>query len=530
MGSPISQPLVTIQLLAAQIVDTFKDRRNLIIGQTGLGGTAVDKALITDVHLMTDAQLITIFGNDYLYGEIVAWRTAVNVVGGGIIPVLDVISVSPNGGGTAATSIFTFTGTATAAGEFVFSIVDEGSFTINLTIPDTTTATQAGDLLVTAIGELTNEPFTAVNVAGAVTVTATDVGTVGNSYGLKVSGLTAGLSIATTGWTGGATNPSFTDVLDNIQGIRYTGLLWPEAWSDDLDPIVAAFDLRFNASNNIQDGVIFTGLSATVADAKTFVSTRNSQSLVVMGNSVVDVALNRGPVILRPADYVASEFMAIRAKRLATGAQIGNLVISPKGLDATGGAALASLAYHNTPLAQTPVTSPSIQYTETEQIELRDDGFTVYGVNTEINGMLMSDVVTTRTTDGSGNANDSFLFLNFVDTGSVSREIIFRTLKAAYPQSRLTDGDLIAGRSIENEGSIKEQLMQIYAFLATLVLVQAGSVATAFFADNTSVTIILSGRQVTIEGPLPIVTQIGKIDYNLSLIFNITGNGLELTT
>ncbi len=529
MGSPVSQPIVNIQLLAAQTVDTFKDRRNLIVGQTGVGGTASDKVLVQDVHLLTDDQLITQFGNDHLYGSIVQWRSAVDVTGGGIIPKLDVIPVAPNGSGVAATSEIDFSGTATEDGTYTIAIVDEDKFDLILTVTSGDTATEVGDALDVAILALTNEPFTSANSTGTVTITATDVGTIGNFYGLRLAGVIAGLTTTVTGWASGATNPTLTDSLDAIEGLRYTGLAWPEGWNTDIDIPVDNFDARFNSSNAILDGVVFGGSSDTSTNNKSLVSTLNSQSLVFMGNNKVANALDKGPAILQPADWAAAYFMGVRAKRLSTGAQIADLLISPQGLDATGGPSLASLAYHNTPMVDMPVTLPADQYTSTEQLELRDEGFTIFGVNVAGNTMLMGDVVTTRTTDSAGNDNDSFLYLNYVDTGSVCREIIFATLKAAYPQSRLTEGDLIAGRSIENAASIKEQLMQIYEFLAELVLVQAGEAATSFFRDNTTVTVSLVDRLVTIVGPLPIVTQIGVINYNLSLSFTTGSTGLQLT-
>lgn len=529
MGSPISQPIVNIQLLAAQVVDTFKDRRNIIVGQNGVGGTAVDKVLVQDVHLLTDDELITQFGNDHLYGSIISWRSAVDVDGGGIIPQLDVIPVTANGGGVAATSIIGFTGTATEDGTYTIGIVDEEKFQIILTVTSGDTATVIGDALDAAILALTNEPFTSANSTGTVTITATDVGTIGNFYGLRLAGEIAGVTTAVTGWTGGATNPTLTDSLDAIEGLRYTGLAWPEGWNTDIDVPKDEFDSRFNSANAILDGVVFGGSSDTAANNTTLVSTLNSQSLVFMGNNKVSNTLDKGPVILQPADWVAAYFMGVRSKRLSTGALIADLLITPQGLDATGGPSLASLAYHNTPLIDTPVTLPAEQYTSTEQLELRDEGFTVYGVNVAGNTMLMSDVVTTRTTTSAGTDNDSFLYLNYVDTGSVCREIIFNTLKAAYPQSRLTEGDLIAGRAIENAASIKEQLMQIYDFLAGLALTQAGEAATSFFRDNTTVEVVLVDRLVTIVGPLPIVTQIGVINYNLSLSFTTGSTGLQLT-
>jgi phage tail sheath gpL-like len=529
MGSPVSQPIVNIQLLAAQTVDTFADRRALIVGQTGVGGTAVDKALVESVHNLPDSTIQALFGTDHLYGMINSYRSAVNVQGGGIIPQLDVISVAPNVSGVAATSVVTFTGPATADGILNFAIVDEDLYSFKVNVTDTDTPTIIGDAFVAAVTALTNAPFTAVNASGTVTITANDVGEIGNKYALKYSGQVGGVGVTLTGWTGGATNPTLTDSLDAIEGLRYTGITWPEGWEDDIEVPADLLSNRFNVSNGIEDGVVFLGRSDTAANQQTFVSTLNNQSLVVMGNNVIDSDTQKGSVIVQPADWGAAYFMGVRAKRLSTGAQIADLLINPKGLDATGGPSLASLAYHNTPLADMPVTLPADQYTSTEQIELRDAGVTVFGVNRAANFMIMSDVVTTRTTDNAGNDNNSFLYLNYVDTGSVCREIIFNTLKAAYPQSRLTEGDLIDRRSIENAASIKEQLLQIYAFLANLALVQAGDSATAFFRENTNVDVSLVDRLVTIDGPLPIVTQIGTINYNLSISFTIGASGLELT-
>jgi len=222
--------------------------------------------------------------------------------------------------------------------------------------------------------------------------------------------------------------------------------------------------------------------------------------------------------------------MGIRDKRLSTGAQIADLIVATNApRDATGGAALASLPYFNSPLRQTPVTGTQNIYTAAEQLELEDDGFTSFGVNVAGNAMIMGPVVTTWTTDAAGNPNDSFHYLNYVDTGSVCREIIFRTLKATFAQSRLTEGDLLPGRAIENAASIKSKLIAIYKVLADVALVQAGDEAVTFFAENTSVEVSLATRTVTINGVLPIVTQLGTINYNLALAFTTTQTGTQIT-
>ena len=527
-GSPTSNPRVNIQLLAAALVDAFEDRRDVIFGQTGPGGTAVDEALNLDLHVATDAQLQTLFGTGDTYQRILAWRSGAQVSDGGILPVLDVVAIDESGTGVAAASTVQFTGSATADGEFIVSFVDEKKFPVTVVVTSGDSNTVIAAALDAALTSLVTPPFTNAVVTDTVTVTAKDKGTIGNDFGVKVTGVVAGVTVAVTAFTAGANDPVLTTILDAIDGRRYTGVAWPESWVRTV--IVTEMDLRFNVANDILDGVIFQGSSDTVANNKVLVTPLNSQSLVLMGNNVNAFALDKGPSILQPADWVAAFFMAVRDKRLSTGALIADLIVAQNApSDAVGGPGLASMPYFNTPLTDVPVTLSVNLYNSTEQIELEDEGFTTFGVNTVGNAMLMGPVVTTFTTDAAGNPNDSFHFLNFVDTGSVSREIFFRTLKATFAQHRLTEGNIVEGRAMTNELGIKGELLAIYRVLADQALVQAGAEAEAFFNDNTVVTISLATRTATINGPLPIVTQLGIINYNLSLAFTVGQTGTQIT-
>lgn len=526
MGTVTSNPKVNIQLLPAALVDAFEDRRDIIFGQIGASGTAVDGELNVDVHTLTTAEIKMLFGADtFLTNQILAWLSSNESKSP-----LDVIGKDPAGGATAATGIVTFTGAATSDGEFLITFVDEEQYEVTVSVTSGDTATQIGDALVTAIGALTDPVFSVANVTGAVTATAKDAGTIGNDYGIKVEGTVPGVTVALTAWTGGATDPTLTGILDPIEGIRYTGVLWPEAWNANLDIIKDELDSRFNASNAILDGVVFHGLTDTFANIKTAIASENSQSVVFMGSPKLALTAHTGPAILRPADWVAAEFAGIRARRLTSDAPIADFIITTSGgLDAFGGPSLASLPYFNTPLADTPVTPSTNLFSATEQDELEDEGFTTYGVNSAQNFMIMGPVVTNWTTDAGGNPNESFKYLNYVDTGSACREIFFRVLKSTYAQSRLTEGDLIPGRSMANAESIKAELLRIYRVLADLALTQAGREAESFFSQNTTVTVSLAERKATINGPLPIVTQLGLINYSLQLSFTITGTGTQIT-
>jgi phage tail sheath gpL-like len=526
MGSVTSNPKVNIQLLPAALVDAFEDRRDIIFGQIGASGTAVDGTLNVDVHTLTTAEIKTLFGADtFLTNYILAWLASNEANSP-----LDVIGKDPAGGATAATGIITFTGTATSDGEYNITFVDEEQYEVAVAVTSGDTATAIGDTLVAAIGTLTDPVFGVANVTGAVTATAKDVGTIGNDYGIKVEGVVPGVTVALTAWTGGATDPTLTGILDPIEGIRYTGALWPEAWVSNLSIIKAEFESRFNASNAILDGTIFHGLTDTYANIITALSSQNSQTVVMMGSPKLALAAHTGPAILRPADWVAAEFAGIRARRLTTDAPIADYIITTSGgLDAFGGPSLASLPYFNTPLSDTPVTPSTSLFSATEQGELEDEGFSVYGVNSAQNFMIMGPVVTNWTTDAGGNPNASFKYLNYIDTGSACREIFYRVLKSTYAQSRLTEGDLIPGRSMANAESIKAELLRIYRVLSTLALTQAGREAEGYFSANTTVTVSLAERKATINGPLPIVTQLGTINYSLQLSFTITGTGTTIT-
>lgn len=526
MGSITSNPKVNIQLFPAALVDAFADRRDIVFGQLG-SGTAVDGSLYTDIQTLTTAEIKALFGdNTFLTQQILAWLAS----NGGYSP-LDVIGKDAAGGAVAATGVVTFGGgPATSDGTYLVSFVDEYQYEVEVTVLTGDTVTDIGDALVTAVGTLTDPPFTVLNAAGVVTATATDLGTLANNYGLRIKGTVPGVTVTLTGWTGGTGTPTLTGVLDPISGIRYTGVLWPEDWDGSLSTIEAELEARFNAANAILDGTAFIGLTDTYANILAAIASDNSQTIVRMGAPVIDNADQKGPAILRPADWVASEFAGARARRLTTGAPVADWIITTSGgLDTFGGPSLASLPYFNTPLPATPVTPATNLFTATEQTALEVAGFTVYGVNSAQNAMIMGPVVTNWTTDAGGNPNDSFHYLNYTDTGSACREIIYRVLKSAYSQSRLTTGDLIPGRSMANAASIKTQLLRIYRVLSTLALTQSGREAESYFNQNTTVTVSLADRKATINGPLPIVTQLGTIDYALQLSFTITGTGTEIT-
>ena len=529
-GSPTVNPKVNISLLPAAIVDAFDERKDLITGQLSAGATATSGALLQNFHSLRDDEIRTLVGTGDLYWNIVSWRDGAQVSDGGVVPTLDVIGLDPNGSGVAATSSIVFSGTATADGTYTVAVVDEERFTVTVDVLNGDTAATVAGKLNAAIGALSNLPFSAGVSTATVTFTASDVGTVGNAYSVKLDGTVAGLSVTVNGWASGANDATATSIFDAIDGRRYQGCVWPTYWNAQLNIAATEFLNRFNVANGIMDGVVFHGIDDTFANNQSAANALNNQAVVLMGNNVVNEDLNKGGAITQPAGWNAANFMAKRAKRLSTNAQIADIIIAAgAGLDAIGGPALASKPYFNTPMRETPVTLPANLYSEIEQNDLITAGFSQYGVNRTGNDMIMGQVVTTYKNDAAGNANVSFKYLNYVDTGSVCREIFDRVLRATYAQHRLTDGELVPGRSITNAANIKQKCVEINQILAGLTLTQLGAEAEAFFSDNLTVTTDLATGTATITGKIAIVTQLRTINFPLSISFTVGSQEQQIT-
>ena len=325
-------------------------------------------------------------------------------------------------------------------------------------------------------------PFTAANAAGVVTFTAENDGTLADDWGIKVEGAIDSVTIAITAWTGGATDPTLTTVLDVIANIRYQTIIWPSVY--DITVVADDLDAKFNTTNNVLDGIAIQVKADTLANLKSYVSALNSQSVVVPGEKAVDLANRKGPATFEMLDIVASEMGAIRALRLTEDALLTNYLTTVASRDQYGGIAIGSLPYFNTQLPNLPIANPADEFSDEDLTELRDNGIAVFGPNRAFNATIFGEIVTTYLTDTAANSDSSYKFLNTVDTASLIREFYFVNCKSKYAQTRLTEGDLITGRDMANESSIRAFCNELYDELADDTLVQKGTAAKKDYNDN----------------------------------------------
>jgi phage tail sheath gpL-like len=514
MGST-SLPKIYAQLLAATGEVNADPFRLLVVGQIGTDGTATTITPVEDVQLLTRTQIKTLFGTkseltnrifrvlDIIKGKVPLWVIGITAAAG-----------------TAATLAIAVSGTAATEDKTItVKCIDSQYYTATVDIVTGDTPTLAAQKIKVAIDALTGLPATTSGTAATITLTANDSGTLGNKYTVEIPETVAGLVIPDGQFSSGATDPTLTTILDNVTSTRFHAISWP--WSSTTTVVKTFLESRNVIENAFLHGVAYIGVDDTEANLISLVSPLNSPNLVYMGNRKVSTTSQ----IITPPDWRAAEFMAIEALRMTPDCAIGQYITVSTPLDAFGGSGLASLAYYNTPLAYTSLTDPSVLFSFQEQETLKDDGYTIIGVNESKSSMIMGEVVSTYKYNLKGEEDVSFKFLNYIRTGYLALEIFFKTLKSDYSQYRLTEGDLVARRAMTNKEQIKGNYLSIFKRLGgqDYVLCQAGKDAEKYFYDNLVIDVDMANGKITSTGMLPIVTQVRQFNMTFQLSFTIGG-------
>ena len=504
----ISQPDVTLSIIPASQLASVQEQKVLIVGQQLAAATATSGALIQDHP--DDSTEDTLFGRrSHIAGMVREFKRLNKRSQLDIIPLDD-------GSGTQGTCVVDASGTATETGSITVTVGSGATHSKVISITSGDAATAVGDAIVAAFDADLDAPFTSANTTGTVTFTSEHDGTLCNSWDVKVEGTVAGIAVALTGWTGGATDPTLTTLFDVIANIRYQTIIWPASWT--ITTVETELDARFNLTNDVQDGVAIQTIKGTLSSLKAAVASLNSQSLVVFGNKTVDSSTHKGSATPEMPDIISTQIGAIRSLRLTASAPLTQFLTSTAPNDQFGGPEIASLPYFNTALPNLSIANAADFFSATDIEELTNNAISLVGPNRAFNGTIMGEVVTTYLTDNGGNPDSSYKFLNSVDTISTIRDFYFANYKSRYAQTRLTDGDLIAGRDMANEGSIRAFTGRLYDELADDALVQAGSVAKKDFMDNLVVSLSISTGTATITMAPLLVSQlrtlVGTIQVN----------------
>jgi phage tail sheath gpL-like len=436
----------------------------------------------------------------------------------------------PMSGGTdgsiAASGSIVFTGAPTANGTYT---IDVGSsinneYTISVTNGETLSA--IGAALAAAINADTMSPVTAINTTGSVALTAKNKGLEGNFISLRVKGSVTGVTVAVNVMSGGAINPTITNVFSVITDERYQTIVWPQTYTSSI--LSSFLESRFNVDNDLLDGEGIIGATDTFANLQTLGNSLNYKTLVYIGDKKIVDTYYKGASILE-LDYVrASEFAAIRSLRLTEGANISRYVLTTTGLlDNTGGMSIASLPYFNTPFYNLPLIDPQYGFSKDEITQLNTAGITVLANNPDATHIIAGTTISTYKRDAASNSDVTFKYLEYVDTASNVREYFYNNSRSRFAQCRLTAGDVVPQRNMVNPKIISAFFDELYEDLANqYVLTQTGIDQTtgieflSYFKANKTVTLDLEVGSATVTMIVPIVTQLRKIFVQMQVGFS----------
>jgi phage tail sheath gpL-like len=418
---------------------------------------------------------------------------------------LDVLPLDDSTAGVAAQAQIDITGTATSSGKLYVSIASESEFKYELDV----SVDDTGDDVIDSLNDLLvvelSKPFTVIANNTNITFTAANTGSLANGWPLIVKGDVPGITVALTKWAGGSDNPVLTSVLDTIENIRYRTVIWPSVYS--LDTIETLLDSRFNEDFLIMDGVAIQTKVGTLAGLKSYAD-QNSQSVCIIGNKVVDQSDRAGGAIMEMPDIISAQFGAFRALKIELNKSLTQYLTTSSSLDQFGNVGNSSLPYFNTLLPNLPVPDPRDVFTLEEQDELTKNGISIISANRSYNGTILGQFVTTYMTNNAGNNDDSYKFLEVVDTASAIREYFYENFRARYAQTRLTEGDIQPGRDMANAGSIRAFCNKLYTDLAVNTLVHAGTLAKKDFNDNLSIVVDVRTGTVKVDMAPLLVTQL----------------------
>lgn len=494
----------------------------LIIGQKTSGGTAVSGEINENITSL--AQAYTLFGRNSHLGLQMKQIFTIRALLGRYAPKINAIALSDNGSGVKASLTRVFSGTATADGTIT---IVAGSATTNkyvINVANGDTASEVGDAVETAITANLDACITAINTAGSVEYEAINAGTVGNTIFLEISVDVAGISIdGSDGFlSSGATDPSLTTLFNPIitQQKKFRFVVYPSTYT--LGDFKTFLQNHWDGTDGTNPtNTRFIGLVAgcdTVANLKSTFSLANTNCpcLVALG-----IELNNSyPKIREIPDVYACTYAIELAGLLTPDATVSSYTSSTR----QGGYYWAGKPFANMVLKNIEPTISNRKSSQTDILDLTDNGITVAQNNSSDTALLSYEVVSTYRQDSLSNTDTTFKYLNRTLGTVICIEYIVNNVFAKYQHYALTTDEVIISPETTNTLEFATTLYGYYNVLSStgyeLLLVDK---ANDFLEDvKANITADLSTGKLTLSSViLYLQSQLRTVLY--TNIVNING-------
>lgn len=383
---------------------------------------------------------------------------------------LSIIPISDNGSGVAATGSIAFTVSNPKIG-ILEVIVSDGIFDkYTLNILTTSTATTIGDDLVAQITANKNSSVTAVNSTGTITFTAKNKGTAMNMATILINGIVSGVSYTITAFSGGATDPVITNVLDKIAEAQYD-LIFPKHFLSvakaHLDAKWNTPDLSIESVGHFDDVDTYANITSSLAP-----NTLNTKTIQKGCVKLVNNSNHKGSSIPVQPLILTAYRIAINTLRVFTDAPISRYML---GGNIRGGVDKLGIPYHNIILADLPVLVEGTNWSTTERKAINDLGGSVYGIDDTGTYTLTSKYLMTCYKKATESADgNTYYNLNKVHTSRFVKGTFYKRIKKDWSQAGMVNGQApnIPDNKYIDKQSFKAWMSGIYKELSEFGIVQ----------------------------------------------------------
>lgn len=511
---------ININLLSAQQEPQLDAYSIVVIGQKLTGGSATEKKLN---QVQSKADVNTLYDRSSHIGsclnavfDVFEYTNSLKVP-----PVygISLDDVTGEGVGIQASGTFDITGAPTENGRLTF-YVDKKNTPYNVDVVTTDTPTTIGDKLVSQIDNNLNATFTATNDAGEVTITYNNTGSIGNFVRIGFSGTIAGLTVVKSGLflSGGLGDPDLANLFDAIEdkGIRL--IVYPEAYDSDNLINFTKNRIKTNLDNVLLYGQGYQMKTETYANIQTFLNgaTINERTYTPLFDSI-----DEGGIFLH-SDVKTATLVAQTGILLTEGSNT-SLINTGNGVT-SGGALWSAIPYKGMNMVNFPVKSQE-DFTDAEFLALQDLGGTGFRNNKSETLVLVQDVKTSLTLDTLGNPDETFKFLNYLQTSTVCVEYFIKLFESRYPRHKLTIGSAPTGQPVINTAKFIGTMREGYITLSQdsqYGLLRDNATDQENFIKRISETVstILIDGKISALALLPIVVQFRRLDLDFQPTFN----------
>lgn len=389
--------------------------RVLIVGQKLAAGTAAANVPLPITRI---DQATGYFGQgSQLEAMVKAFKAANKVSEIWAFPLADAA-------GTAATKTITITGTPSAAGTVALYI---GGRRLAIPVATTDTPTTVAAAIVAAVTADPAMLMSATNAAGVVTLTAKNLGTLGNLIDVRINYYwddvsPLGLTFVVATGVAGATDPAISTVITAIANDWYTDIVMPYTDSANMALLETELARRYNAMGGL-DMHAYSGLIGSYATATTWSSTRNS---------AYSTTIPCGAAPLDPPFLWAAALAGVAAFQLGNdpARQLGSLVL---------------------PGIKAP--APAAQFLDTEQNLMLGKGLCSWDALPD-GTVVLNRVVTNYQKANSGAADQAWLDINVPKTASRIRYDWINYVQLNFPRHKLADDTSPALQTLDPTNAI----------------------------------------------------------------------------